>query len=52
MCPYYPMIPYKPIFASVRSFDHEGRPFPIADDDLEDILAKSDFAKGKDRGWK
>lgn len=28
-----------------RTFDQEGRPYPIADDDLGEILSKSDFAK-------
>jgi len=50
MTPYYPIIPYKSIFAIERSFDPEGKPYQILDDDLEDILAKSDFARGKRRG--
>jgi len=29
-----------------RSFDSEGRPHAIFDDDLEGIFSKSDFAKG------
>ncbi len=28
-----------------RSFDSEDRPYPIADDDLSDVLSKSDFAE-------
>jgi hypothetical protein len=35
---------YKSILASERTFDSEGRPYPIADDDLEEILSRSDFA--------
>ena len=49
MSPYYPVIEYKSIRAVVRSFDSEGRPYQIHDDYLGDILAKSDFAKGKRR---
>ena len=49
MPPYYPMILFKPIITIERSFDDEGKPFEIADDDLEDIFSKSDFARGKRR---
>ena len=50
MVPYYPMIGYKSILAIERAFDSEGKPFKIYDDDLEDILAKSDFARRRGRG--
>jgi hypothetical protein len=39
-CPFY-----KPFLASDRSFDEDGRPYRIADDDLEDIFSESDFAQ-------
>jgi len=42
-------IRYKDLSFS-RTFDEEGRPYPIADDDLSEILSKSDFAKPK-RSW-
>jgi hypothetical protein len=29
-----------------RSFDSAGRPYPIYDDDLDEIFSRSDFAKG------
>jgi len=35
--------------ATERSYDSEGRPLPIADDDLEDILSRSDFATPRRR---
>lgn len=31
-----------------RTFDHDGKPYHILDDDLEDIFSRSDFA-GKRR---
>jgi hypothetical protein len=30
---------------SYRTFDVEGRPYPILDDDLDELLADSDFAR-------
>jgi len=47
---YYYVREFKTICASERSFDHDGRPYPIHDDDLEDIFSKSDYARGKRRG--
>jgi hypothetical protein len=43
---FYDCYVFKPL-GIARSFDHEGKPFPIADDALEDIFSKSDFASGK-----
>jgi hypothetical protein len=48
MTPYCSVIEFKPL-GVLRSFDHEGKPYPIHDDDLEDIFAKSDYAKGRGR---
>ena len=31
----------------LRSFDSEGRPYRIRDDDLEEVLSKSDYHKGR-----
>ena len=49
MSPYYPMIGYKSILDIERPFDSEGKPFRILDDDLEDVLSKSDFGKTEAR---
>jgi hypothetical protein len=46
MSPYYPVLEFK-LMSISRSFDSEGRPYPIVDDDLSGVLAKSDFAKPK-----
>jgi hypothetical protein len=48
MSPYYPVKQFKLLGVS-RSFDSEGRPYPIHDDDLDGILAKSDFATTRRR---
>jgi hypothetical protein len=41
---YYDDVPlFKPLGLE-RSFDSEGRPYEIFDDDLKDVLAPSDFA--------
>lgn len=52
-CPYmiYACHEFKRL-SSERSFDSEGRPYPIIDDDLADVLSRSDFAKssGRSRG--
>ena len=34
-----------------RTFDHDGKPYRILDDDLEDILSRSDFAGKKGRRY-
>jgi hypothetical protein len=34
---------YKPLLFE-RVFDWEGRPYPIVDDDLDEVLSKSEFA--------
>jgi hypothetical protein len=47
--PYYPVSnEFKPLLI-LRSFDDEGRTYPIKDDDLDECFSKSDFAKGKRR---
>jgi len=49
MSPYYPLPEFKCILATERSFDHQGKPCPIMDDDLDDIFSKSDYTRGKKR---
>jgi hypothetical protein len=35
-----------PIYKSIlRTFSEDGKPYPIIDDDLDEVLSKSDFAK-------
>jgi uncharacterized protein YjhX (UPF0386 family) len=41
-------VPIIKTFLTARIFDEQGRPYRILDDDLEEVLAHSDYAKRLD----
>ena len=46
---YYEVPVYKPILTISRGFSEDGRPYPIHDDDLSEVLSKSDFTETRRR---